>query len=263
LDKVGIALAAVIGGIIFVIAMLGFVALATYLTVIGAVVLLAGLIVLGLVRLCQVRARLVVLYTGACTVWLVAALWSMLSGQFLSAFLGLIIGSAIGGIYYLRFSQKYAEVAADPANLLEYQDEDGKTHKYILVGAKQLPPQLQDRPVVLALGMLAIFVAVLVILVTVRFYYDLRVDQWISEWVWAVAFGLLGGFSALCTYTCIKAEMDTEVEIFNQSIPDEASSSALGWMERICPAPFKLLGEAFSGIREACRHVRAVSFRWS
>jgi uncharacterized membrane protein (DUF485 family) len=260
-DKAGIALAAVVGGIVFVIAMIGFVGMVTYLSVIGAVALMAALIVLGLIRLMQVKSRLVVMYAIGASVWCVAAIWAMLSGHFLVTLLGAIAGAALGGAYYLVYSARYPAAAAEEGNLREYKDEDGKTHKYILVGARQLPPALADRPIVVALMMLALFVAVFIIVVRTPSY--LGTSDWIGEHTWAAAFGVLAAFSCFCLYTVMSAELKTEVEIFNQSIPDEASSTALDWMAKVCPQPFKLLGEAWTGIKDACRHVRAVSFRWS
>ena len=261
MDKAGIALAAVVGGIVFVIAMIGFVGMVTYLSIIGAVALFAALIVLGLIRLMQVKCRLVVMYAIGASVWCVAAIWSMLGGHFAVTLLGAIAGAALGGAYYLVYSARYPAAAADVANLREYEDEDRKTHKYVLVGARQLPPVLADRPVIVALTMLALFVAVFIIVVRPPTY--LGTSDWLGEHTWAAAFGILAALSCFCLYTVVSAEMKTEVEIFNQSIPDEASSTALDWMTKVCPQPFKLLGEAWAGVKDACHHVRAVSFRWS
>jgi len=154
MDKIGIALAAVGGGILFVIAMLGFAAVTTYVGIILLVAFVAGLIVAGIVRLLQVKVRTVVSLAFWATILLVWAIGLMLSGHTLPTLASLIAGAALGAAHYLYFTPRLEKTISAEENIREYADADGHTHKYVLIGAQQLPPALAKRPVLVGIAML-------------------------------------------------------------------------------------------------------------
>lgn len=260
MDKIGIALLAVFGGIAFVLAMIGFAAVSTYLGIIALLALAAGLVVTGIVRVLQVKVRMAVSFGFWATVFLVWAVGSMLSGHTLATLLSLIAGGALGLAHHLHYTPRIAKAVAEKDHVKEYTDADGHVHKYVLMGAQQLPPGLAKRPVLVAVAMLVFYAIVFVLIVTIPHW---RSELISTSTILAIIVGALAGITVGGLFTAVKAEMKHDVELFHQAVPDEATTTVADWFSQRVPPVAKVVSETVSGLAEGIRYAWDASVRWS
>lgn len=258
LKKVGVGIAAAVGCVVFVIASIGFGALAGLFGVALVVILAAGILLSLVVLFCQAKLRLVSVLGVVCLIALLLCIRGAFGlGSPSGPVVGILVGALFGLALLRRHSSLYEEAAAANESVGEYKDSSGETHRYVVCGYKNLPGELSERPHTLVLGLLALLAASVLLLFWFRMDPETRTLA--GPLLWSLACGLAAGMAAVGVYAAYTTERKTGLEIFEQSLPATTSAAAKDWLGGRCPQPVRWITEFWSDVWNACCLVYSVS----
>lgn len=257
IEKLGMALGALVGSIVFVLAMLGFMTIFGYLAWVVAIVAVAGLLVALGVRFLQLQVRLLMFYG---LVGLVAALLAISliprTDRPVIVAMALLTGVLIGVLLQFKNLALYRKITQPEVPRQEYTDDVGDRHLYTVYGYHQLPGAIKDRP----LNLVFMFLGLWVILIVVAFLltWNRVIDGatvWASVWAFVSALGLIEGYSSW------KVERETGVQIFSQFLPGDVNAQSGSRLTAALAKPVAWAFELLRDIWDSLRELYSVSIR--
>jgi len=258
LGKVGMALAAFVGVIVFAWLMVGMLTLLGYLAVIGAFVGIAVLIIGLVIRFLQMKVRVLTFYGFfgvIAAVWSISLIprtevpWAVL----VAVLLGVIAGLGLRSTYLARFR----ELTQPESPRGEYIDDSGVKHFFVVYGYQQQTRETAEKAYKITILVMAVIVLVVYVGIL------LGVDRMIDTTTWGASLLAFAAAVALIAFflSALKVEQESGVEIFTQSLPGETECGAGCKFATILPKPVSWVAEFCRDLWEACRKLYMVSVR--
>lgn len=258
-EKLGWACIALVGLIVFVWTVLGVVAILGFLAYVCAYVGVVVLVLALLVRMLQLKLRLLVFCMAAGLLGAVVAI-SNLGAADDPYVVGicLLIGVFISLILQMMgtSTKVYRTITRPDTPRKEYLDMAGDRHMFAVCGYPQLPSAVRENPAVFLILFLGLWAVVVFIGLALHLY---RVTD--AATIWASLGAFVAGLALFEAYAVFRIERESGVEVFCQFLPGPAEDTSKFRLAAVLAKPTTWVAEFLQGLWDALREFCSIAVR--